>query len=157
MTIFSEVMVILVVRNEHFLGDTLSLAYSKQWRPWHQKHPFSCNLASDLQNVRNPNGRAYGPFGWQKVKNTPTTERSYNLKNKVTQMKSIGLHIYFLSLLFSWNDTDRPRASFHWHSAESCIEKKETSNSLDEARYYSLVNKIMLTEHNYVLYYFKLT
>ena len=52
MTIFSEVMVILVVRNEHVLGDTL--AYSKQWRPWHQKHPFYCNLASDLQNIRNP-------------------------------------------------------------------------------------------------------
>ena len=33
MTIFSEVMVILVVRNGHVLGDTL--AYSKQWRPWH--------------------------------------------------------------------------------------------------------------------------
>ena len=34
MTIFSEVMVILVVRNEHVLGDTL--AYSKQWRPWQE-------------------------------------------------------------------------------------------------------------------------
>ena len=35
MTIFSEVMVILVVRDhEHVLGDTL--AYSKQWMPWQQ-------------------------------------------------------------------------------------------------------------------------
>ena len=49
MTIFSEVMVILVVRNEHVLGDTL--AYSKQWRPWHQKHQFSCVRFAKRQNV----------------------------------------------------------------------------------------------------------
>ena len=55
---------------------------------------------------------------------------------------------FFLSLLFSWNDTDRPRASFHWHSAESCVEKKETSNSLDEARY------VQFGQQNNVLLHF---
>ena len=75
MTIFSEVMVILVVRNEHVLGDTL--AYSKQSVEaiWHQKHPFSCNLASDLQNVRNPNGRVRTAYLADRRLKTPQLPR----------------------------------------------------------------------------------
>ena len=47
-------------------------------------------LASDLHNIMVVR-TAYLANRSEKVKNTPTSERSSNLKNKVTQMKSIHM------------------------------------------------------------------
>ena len=55
------------------------------------------NLASDLHNVTVVR-TAYLAARSEKVKNTPTSERSYNLKNKVTQMKSIHVYMCYITL-----------------------------------------------------------